>query len=319
MRTVATKFCPECGDEFVDTTEACPDCEIALVDERPDIADGPKKGQTTYELHEWAVESRVMLESLLTGQGLPHAWEGTDLQVPAALESKVDVLIEQVEVTTEPNLDPDAPKVAYELADWDDEQQTVLIQSLDAKGIPYDFDVDGSLVVLESDDPVVEAVFDELTGAGSDDDEAEDGDEDGDDGDGDGGEPTARQLEADVDEVEAEVDALDAAEGRDVGDPASDVLETGIELDAQSVMSDLFVAADRLRKKAADHQGVLTMVDRAADAERMRLPFGFNRHDWEQIVEQATALRDLIEDDDSKDADIEARATVLRGTLRPFV
>ena len=304
---MATKFCPECGDEFVDTTETCPDCEIALVDERPDIADGPKKGQTTYELHEWAVESRVMLESLLTGQGLPHAWEGTDLQVPAALESKVDVLIEQVEVTTEPNLDPDAPKVAYELADWDDEQQTVLIQSLDAKGIPYDFDVDGSLVVLESDDPVVEAVFDELT------------ETEGDEGDGEADEPTAAELADEVDEVEAEVDALDTAEGRDVGDPASDVLETGIELDAQSVMSDLFVAADRLRKKAADHQGVLTMVDRAADAERMRLPFGFNRHDWEQIVEQATALRDLIEDDDSKDADIEARANVLRGTLRPFV
>jgi hypothetical protein len=51
----------------------------------------------------------------------------------------------------------------------------------------------------------------------------------------------------------------------------------------------------------------------------MKLPFGFNRKDWDQIVEQATGLRDLIEDDDSADADITARAAVLRGTLHPYV
>jgi hypothetical protein len=291
---VATKYCPECRDEFVDTTETCPDCDVPLVDENPGGVDENKKGQTTYELHEWAVESRVMLESLLAGQSVPHAWEGTDLQVPAALEAKVDSLIDQVEITTEPNLDPDAPKVAYELADWDDEQQTELIQALNAKGIPYDFDIDGSLVVLESDDPVVEAVFDELT-------EDED-----DDGAGDDGEAAAEPAAA-----------ADTAEGEDDGDEADD--DGGEELDAQSVMSDLFVAADRLRKKAADHQGVLGLVDRANDAERMRLPFGFNRHDWDQIVEQATSLRDVIEDDDSSDDDIKARAQVLRGTLRSYV
>lgn len=293
---MATKFCPECGDEFVATAETCPDCEVALVDERPEHAGEHKTGQTTYELHEWAVESRVMLESLLAGQALPHAWEGTDLQVPAALEAKVDALIKQVEITTEPNLDPDAPKVAYELTDWDDEQQTELIQALGAKGVPYDFDIDGSLVVLEADDAVVEAVFDELT---------TDGDEAGD-------EPAAAAGVAgseaeDADEVEADEDDGD------------DVLNTGVELDAQAVMSDLFVAADRLRKKATDHEGILTMVDRANDAARMRLPFGFDRKDWESIVEQSTKLRDLIEDDESADDDIEAHAAILRGTLRNLV
>ena len=297
---MATKFCPECGDEFVATAETCPDCEVALVDERPEHAGEHKTGQTTYELHEWAVESRVMLESLLAGQALPHAWEGTDLQVPAALESKVDALIKQVEITTEPNLDPDAPKVAYELTDWDDEQQTELIQALGAKGVPYDFDIDGSLVVLEADDAVVEAVFDELTA---------DGDEDGD-------EPEAGAAVA---EAPAEAEAEDDDEAGDAEDDGDDVLDTGIELDAQAVMSDLFVAADRLRKKATDHEGILTMVDRANDAARMRLPFGFDRKDWESIVEQSTKLRDLIEDDESSDEDIEAHAAILRGTLRSLV
>src|SRR5437763_1194713 len=103
MRGVATKFCPNCGDEFVDTVETCPDCEIPLVDEPPEVVDASRTGQVTYELHDWAVESRVMLESLLTGQEVPHAWEGTDLIVPAALESRVDGLVDQVDVTTEPN------------------------------------------------------------------------------------------------------------------------------------------------------------------------------------------------------------------------
>jgi hypothetical protein len=308
MSRVATKFCPECGDEFVATTETCPDCEAPLVDERPESIDAAKKGQVTYELHEWAVESRVMLESLLTGQDVPHAWEGTNLLVPAALESRVDALVDQVDVTTEPNLDPDAAKVAYELAEWDDEQQTVLIQALDAKGVPYDFDVDGSLVVLEADDEVVEAVFDELTG-----DEAE-----ADDGDGYVVEVVATGDDEDGDVVVVD-EVGDEAGDDDAGADDAGGEDDGEDLDAQAVMSDLFVAADRLRRKAGDHQGVLTLVERAADTERMRLPFGFNRRDWDQIVEQSTALRDLIEDDDSADGDIEARAAVLRGTLRPYV
>ena len=297
---MATKFCPECGDEFVATAETCPDCEIPLVDERPEHAGEHKTGQTTYELHEWAVESRVMLESLLAGQALPHAWEGTDLQVPAALETKVNALIKQVEITSEPNLDPDAPKVAYELTDWDDQQQTELIQALGAKGVPYDFEIDGSLVVLEADDAIVEAVFDELTA-----DAEEDGDEP------DSGPDAAGSPVGD--------DAQDGDADDDPDDDPDDVLNTGIELDAQSVMSDLFVAADRLRKKASDHEGILTMVDRANDAARMRLPFGFDRKDWESIVDQSTKLRDLIEDDESSDEDIEAHAAILRGTLRTLV
>jgi hypothetical protein len=308
---VANKFCPECGDEFVATVETCPDCEVPLVDEPPSV-DRSKTGQVEYELHEWAVESRVMLESLLTGQAVPHAWEGTDLSVPAAFETKVDGLIEQVEVTAEPNLDPDAPKVAYDLAEWDDEQQTELIQGLDARGIPYDFDVDGSLVVLEADDEAVDAVLDEITG---DDDEA-----DGSDGsEAEGGEDMA--VAAGGATADGAGDADEDEDGDRDADTEDDELvgADGEELDAQQVMSDLFVAADRLRKKANDHEGVLTLVERAGVAQRMKLPFGFNRHDWDQIVEQATDLRALIEDDDSADADITARAAVLRGTLHPYV
>ena len=33
--SVATRFCPSCGDEFLASVDECPDCEVALVDERP--------------------------------------------------------------------------------------------------------------------------------------------------------------------------------------------------------------------------------------------------------------------------------------------
>jgi hypothetical protein len=236
-----------------------------------------RSGQVRYELHEWAVESRVMLESLLAGQSVPHAWEGTDLVVPAALEDQVDGLIDQVSVTEEPNLDPDVAKTAYELEGWDDEQRTLLLRQLDAKGVPYDFDVDGSLIVQESDEDVVEAVFDEIA--------------------------------PDVD--------LEDGDSEDPEDDSS--LDAGEELDAQAVMSDLFVAADRLRRRVSDHQGVLTLVERAEDVERMRLPFGFDRTDWKRIVTASVALRDLIEDDAAADDDIKAAADKLRAMLHVYV
>jgi hypothetical protein len=297
---VSNDLRPADGDEPV-AVETESDDEVVAVaadaaeapgDDGPADGEPAAKAQITYELHEWAVESRVMLESLLAGQSLPHVWEGTDLQVPGVLESRVDGLIEQVEVTTEPNLDPAAPKVAYDLGEWDDQQQTELLDKLNAQGLPYDFDVDGSLIVLESDDAAVEAALDEIA-------DDDDGDEEEEEDAGDAVATTGDEDEDDEDDV--------------------DVLDEGEDLDAQQVMSDLFVASDRLRRKASDHEGVLTLVGRAGDAERMRLPFGFNRHDWRLIVEQSTVLRDLIEDDESDDADIEARAKGLRDTLRPYV
>src|SRR5690349_15339010 len=77
---MATKFCMQCSGEFIDTVEVCPDCDLELVAERPDgELDAGADGQVQYELHEWAVESRVMLEQLLEAAGIRRAWSGTDL------------------------------------------------------------------------------------------------------------------------------------------------------------------------------------------------------------------------------------------------
>lgn len=326
---MATRFCPSCGDEFVASVDTCPDCEVDLVDERPtelqrDDDAEPKTGQVEYELHEWAVESRVMLQSLLNAADIPHVWEGTDLLVPAVVETRVDSMVAQVEATVATPLDPDAPKVAYDIEEWDDQLQAELLGMLTEQGIPYEIDVDGALVVHEEDEERVEAAFDEIEqegeldgdGTGDDGDEAvgvADLDEGDDDEDADVEDGDADDEDADDVEDEDE-DAQDDDE--DVEDDDEIDEDDLVDLDAQDVMSDLFVAADRLKRKATDHEGVLTLVERSRDVRRMRLPYGFSRGAWDEIVDATLALNRCLEGDDEE---IEAQAIVLRDVLRPYV
>ena len=284
---MATKFCMQCGGEFIDSVDVCPDCDLELVREQPtDQLDGADaEGQIEYELHEWAMESRVMLQSLLESAGIRHAWSGTDLIVAAAFEARVDALVEQVEVTTLPTLDPDLPKLAYDVEDWTDEQQTLLMHALDEVAIAYEFDQDGALVVLEENEERVEAILDRIEF------------------------PDALP----VDDGVADEDEDDDGDGTDEG---ADVIDG---LEAADVMSDLFVAADRLRKNARDAEGVLAMVERAGVAGRLRLPYGFSRAAWGDIVVQAVAVKDLLEGDDADDETICEHAQVLRDTLRQYV
>jgi len=302
---MATKFCMQCAGEFIDAVDRCPDCDLELVDERPSdhldpTADGAGEGaggQVQYELHEWAVESRVMLEQLLESGGIRHAWSGTDLIVSAAVEARVDALVDQVEVTTLPTLDPDLPKLAYDIDDWSDEQQTLLMHALDEVAIAYEFDLDGALVVLEENEERVEIILDKIefpdalpVDDGLDDDGTDHGDE------ADGGE----RDEDDDDEDEERADSVDG-------------------LEAAEVMSDLFVASDRLLRNARDAEGVLTLVARADVARRMRLPYGFSRAVWTDIVGQAATVKGMLEGDDADDETIEEHAKLLRDTLRQYV
>ena len=50
-----------------------------------------------YELGEWTPEERSRLALLLEGEGIPHQWDGDDLLVPDAEESRVDAVLDQVE------------------------------------------------------------------------------------------------------------------------------------------------------------------------------------------------------------------------------
>lgn len=280
----STKWCLQCGGEFLAAVEVCPDCELELVDERPAPAlpdDEAASGEVEYDLAEWAGEARVMLEQLLEGDGVPHAWQGATLLVPAAFEARADNHIDHVELATQAALDPDAEQVAYDLSDWSDDMQTRLEQRLLAEGVPFSFDVEGDLVVLLADEERVERLIDDIEF------------------------PDALPIDDD----QGPVDGGDADQADDAGD-----------VDAGSLLSDLFVASDRLMHDARDHEGVLSLVDAATRAESIRLPYGFDPDVWKRIVTQATELRAAFEGEtDEPDEAIEARARELRAELRPLV
>ncbi|MEJ7585730.1 MAG: hypothetical protein WKF43_16980 [Acidimicrobiales bacterium] len=137
---MSVKVCPDCGSEYLPTVTECADCGVELVvsdtdemdaaiaDETAradDLEDAGLEGEETdeepageqiaYEFGEWDNASRVLLDQLLTGQD--HARLGGHQLVVHLGQVAVDELVEQVEVTNQPTLDPDRDGV-YELTDW---------------------------------------------------------------------------------------------------------------------------------------------------------------------------------------------------------
>jgi hypothetical protein len=139
--------------------------------------------QLAYENGEWDQSDRELLSQLLRAEDVPYAWEATTLVVDATDEEIVDRLIEQVEASSQPVLDPDAPKVVYELGGWDEARRADLAEALSAAGVAHGWDEEDDLVVLEEDeetvDPIVERLDDDADGDGAASSAADDGADDG--------------------------------------------------------------------------------------------------------------------------------------------
>lgn len=219
-----------------------------------------------YELHEWALESRVMAASLLRAEGVPHAWEGPDVVVPAAVRDAAEGVLADVAAAERPALDPDADKVAYEIAEWPVTHHEVLSALLDDAGIAHEWDGNGDLLVLESDEEAADEIFDGL------------------------------DLE-------------------DVGDGLDD--DAGIAV--QDMLSDLFVACERLARDGKDGQGAKGLVDATGRAAGLDRPFGFDEDWWGELVGDAEALVELVRSTDLDPDAVEGYAESLRGRLRSVV
>lgn len=115
-----------------------------------------------YDLHEWALEKRVMLQQLLNGEQVVHTWQGTTLHVHHSLEEAVDELIEEVEEVAEGRVDLGSEVVAFEMGDLPGELHDDLLENLGAAGVPYEIDEDGDLVVRVEDEERTESVIHEL-------------------------------------------------------------------------------------------------------------------------------------------------------------
>jgi hypothetical protein len=286
------KVCPECGAEYVLSVAVCADDGTELVVAEPDevevAGDGaakePEGEQIAYEFEEWDNQSRVLLDQLLSGESIIHVWEGATLVVRAADEERVDELVEQVEVSNQPTLDPDKEQVVFELEEWPDEKRSALTESLEEAEIPFGFDENDDLVVLEDDEERVEAVLDQVD----------------------------YNFSLDASEVAGDGDG-DGDEAASAGDDGDDGLA------AQEVMSELFVSADILKNDPDDSGAILRFTAAAGTVAGLPLPYGFAPGSWQEIVTLTAQLRSLLDAVDSEDEAVVEAAKELRGVLRQYV
>lgn len=98
----------------------------------------------------------------------------------------------------------------------------------------------------------------------------------------------------------------------------------GVELDGESLtalLDSLYSASDKLGKNANDPDGVVAAVRAADELESLAVPFGFDHHAWQRMVEETSQLSEILEeaDDSSTDDEVSARARALHETLRPWL
>ncbi len=230
--------------------------------------DGPDvQGEwVAYELHEWALEARLMLAQLLTAETVPHSWQGTTLLVHEDQEDAVDALIEEVDAATDQRIEVGEEVVGFEMDGWSAELQAELITRIGAAGVPHEIDEDGDLVVREADEEQVELVIEDLI-------------------------------------ARADDEGLDELDG----------------LEVNSLLSDLFVACDRLRRNVRDADGVLGAVRHGRRLTEIRTPFGFAASSWRGLRDRAWELVEMLEGGDVDDDELRSHAHELRDVLHRLI
>jgi hypothetical protein len=125
-------------------------------------------------------------------------------------------------------------------------------------------------------------------------------------------------LEADADSVEKLMDEVEEAGAVPPLPATEDDADDGNDEATYAVMSDLFVAADRLQHDPAD-AALAGDFYLASDAAAITPPpFGIDRLEWQQVQELARSLATAMESD--VDDDVVARdAAALRAVLARYV
>lgn len=233
------------------------------------------------------------------------------------------------DVDFDPN-DPEQVKVHYNLSGWGIDQRAELAETLAERGVPHIWEGE-ELVVPEAIEDAVDALFDEL--------EAELGpfpvplDDD------------AESTEFGLDEwpmgdietlkqslVEAEIphtwegrSLLVARDAEHVVDDLLDAIEAGevasIDEDAEApdgALHDLYAAADRLRRDAANGPARETLLGLTPQLSPTVPPFGMAVGSWKTVVEKARALAERYEDG-ADTAELEEAASELHAVTRPWV
>ena len=252
---------------------------------RPTLGDAEHEA---WELHEWTQEGRRLLDGMLTSAAIPHSWQGSTLLAPEVSHERIADLVAEVgdgdarigtdddddDPDDDADHDPDDAaddvfpaairddegegegddEVAYDLTGWTDAQRGGLVAALAEAAIPHRWDADEDLVVAAEDEARTDEVFAQLEG---------------------GGAMTA------VDDVDTWAD-----------DDADGGIDDGLLV--QETLSDLFVGADRLVHNPLDGSASRQVIDGRDTARTLRLPFGFERTQWQSILTSVDALVDEI-------------------------
>jgi hypothetical protein len=298
---MATMQCPECGREYALSATRCTVDDAELIET---LAGDEPAGATPSEVD-----------------------DGSDS----------DDETEAPDASDGPAEDPEREQVAYELSEWSSQDRVLLEQFLAGADVArawegtdlvvraVDEEVVDELVeqVRATDQPVLDPEADKLVF------EVNDWSSEQlvalTDGLGDQGIAYEFDVEGDLvvlataeDEVEALLDGIEfgpteSASRTGDTDDADDGLETA------AILSDLFVACDRLKKSATDHEGVLGLVSSAGRLDGRPLPFGYVPSVWKDIQTRAGKLRDELDADDSEDEALEDQARELWAMLRQYV
>ena len=129
----------------------------------------PRGDERVFDLVSWPQDALHVVRSLLESAEVEHRWEAGKLVVDAPQRTEVQELLDEVVAASRPRLEADADRVAYELADWPSEELRELEAALDREGIVGEWTEDGELLVYESDEERVDALFEELGLHGPDD------------------------------------------------------------------------------------------------------------------------------------------------------
>ena len=291
-----------------------------------------------YEFHEWSLESRVMLQQLLTVDQVVHSWQGTTLMVHESLEATVDSLVDEVEETEKAKeaiarpIGPEDPLTAFELSEWPEALRAELMERLVQARVPHILDTEG-----DTDHDAAEGAPD----AGDTDHDAAEGAPDAGDTDHDAAEGAPDAGDTDHDAAEGAPDAADPdAEREEVCDllvreadeervelVIDDLLAREEEADFEemdglavnNLLSDLFVACDRLRRDPRDVDGVRGLVANARRVAAVRTPFGFSAPNWRSLREAAGDLLAMVEGEDSDEDDLRELAHRMSDSLRMLI
>jgi hypothetical protein len=238
--------------------------------------------EIAYKLENWDDEAFVEAEEALRRAGVSFRREGFDTLIVAPEdEETVDGVLDEVEAERIRLAESgDGPMVSAAMGTDEDASHEELIYEL----VDWSPEMRNQLsLVLEREEIIHEWEGDDLVVAAA----------------------VETQVDGLIDQIE-QGDEL-APAGEDIDDEAD-----------YNLLSDLFVAADRLAGSPSDLALCGDLVDAAGPARSMPVPFGLDENSWRMIQQLTSSWVDAIEVEEADEV-VGERARALSDLLRAYV